>query len=827
MKRLLTHHRRRQEPAPGQTTALDAMDWLTFPPLPGAPASSAPPVRIFLGTEPAHYRAERVFVWSVLQHRDPARCYEIALMKHLPGFDRSRWTTGFSNYRFAIPALAGARGRAIYNDVDQIYLADPALLFDTDMEGHGYLALSPEDTSVMLLDCSAMAPVWSLESARRESKHSLLERAATTPGLFGSLDASWNARDEEYAAAESRLLHYTALHLQPWSPEPAHFSYRMHPHADLWDALERSADEAGFTLFDRAHPSHRYQELINQSANLHTRGTADNRSAEQTFPGKVLSQHLVSIRELVANTNAHSVLDYGAGKASLYKTLPGRGPDDPLKAMPAWGEDVQVTVFDPAYEPYSRLPDAQFDGVVCTDVLEHISEQDIPWVLQEIFSRAQSFVYVSVACYPAKKTLANGENAHVSIKPPAWWEQQFRSAARRYPGVYWTLSIRVRNWRRKKVRMIRRGGHWPRPPRVWVLADDRPGNRNQAIALADSLGYEYEVKPLRYNLVASMHNALLGASRAGLTRACAADLTAPWPDLVVAAGRRTAPVARWIKERANGATRLIQMGRKGGDVAEAFDAVITPLHCRLPFHPRRIETLVPFSPMALDQTVSTPAGASALTVALIGGATRRHRFGEREVSDLIAAIKRDHQATGGELCIVTSVRTGADATEQIRTALSGEALILTPSEMGDRYWATLRSAQRVIVTGESESFLADAVSTGRPVFIHALPMIPLGRLQRIGAWLEQRATLRPQNRRATTRPQRGLEYLCARLVEKGWLRPLRDLELLHQTLYARGLAAPFGSVPPPAIGTPAEGPSRLDDETALVIARARELVAMT
>ena len=93
--------------------------------------SGKAPVRVYLGTEPGQQRAERVFVWSVEQVRDRARRYEIYLMKDLAGFDRRLWLTGFTNYRFAIPHLAGGSGRAIYNDVDQVYLVDPAELFDT------------------------------------------------------------------------------------------------------------------------------------------------------------------------------------------------------------------------------------------------------------------------------------------------------------------------------------------------------------------------------------------------------------------------------------------------------------------------------------------------------------------------------------------------------------------------------------------------------------------------------------------------------------------------------------------------------------------------
>ena len=103
----------------------DQPDCLVLEPEPGVPTSSRPPVRIFLGSEPAQERAERVFIWSVARHRDPGRRYEIHLMKELAGFDRRGWTTGFTNYRFAIPHFAGGRGKAIYNDTDQIYRSYP------------------------------------------------------------------------------------------------------------------------------------------------------------------------------------------------------------------------------------------------------------------------------------------------------------------------------------------------------------------------------------------------------------------------------------------------------------------------------------------------------------------------------------------------------------------------------------------------------------------------------------------------------------------------------------------------------------------------------
>ena len=82
-------------------------------PEPSVAANNKPPVRIYVGTESKLYRAERLFVWSILQVRDPARSYEIYLMKDLKDFERRGWNSAFSGYRYAIPALTEGTGRAL------------------------------------------------------------------------------------------------------------------------------------------------------------------------------------------------------------------------------------------------------------------------------------------------------------------------------------------------------------------------------------------------------------------------------------------------------------------------------------------------------------------------------------------------------------------------------------------------------------------------------------------------------------------------------------------------------------------------------------------
>ncbi|MET4806874.1 class I SAM-dependent methyltransferase [Limibacillus sp. MBR-115] len=406
---------------------------------PGVPPSSKPPVRIFLGTEPSQYRAERVFIWSVKQVRDPARVYEIYIMKDLKGYDRRGWKTGFTNYRYAIPAMAGGQGRAIYNDVDQVYLSDPAELFDLEMDGAGILGITGRETSVLLIDCEKMATFWSIDEAKAGRKHRYFRDITHGNNLWGQLPGEWNARDEEFEQGKSKCFHFTTLQTQPWQPFPDQLLYKPHPDGEVWFALERAADEAGYTPFTKERPSRRFTEMLEQYRILHEQGEQTlELEPQQTFSGKSLARHLADIGKLCGRHGASSLLDYGCGKALFYDRLPGE-PDSSRLRRHAQLPGVTVTCYDPGYKPFSDPYEGPFDGVISTDVLEHIPEEDIGWVLDEIFGAARKFVYVVAACYPARKTLPNGENAHCTLLSPEWWAGQLETAARRKPGVHWTL----------------------------------------------------------------------------------------------------------------------------------------------------------------------------------------------------------------------------------------------------------------------------------------------------------------------------------------------------------------------------------------------------
>ena len=183
--------------------------------------------------------------------------------------------------------------------------------------------------------------------------------------------------------------------------------------------------------------------MVSQYRELHTRGEQVlGLTPDETYPGISMLPHAKRIKELIDRTGARTVLDYGCGKGYQYDlqsiTIPGVGVCDSV--IDYWDID-EVRCYDPCYARYSTLPEGKFDGVISTDVLEHCSEDDMPWIVAEMFAFAERFVFASVACYPAKSTLPNGENAHATVRPIEWWQQIFADAAASHPQVVWKLFV--------------------------------------------------------------------------------------------------------------------------------------------------------------------------------------------------------------------------------------------------------------------------------------------------------------------------------------------------------------------------------------------------
>jgi hypothetical protein len=157
---------------------------------------------------------------------------------------------------------------------------------------------------------------------------------------------------------------------------------------------------------------------------------------QKWFAGYTLKRYADEIAKLVIEQQSRSLADYGCGKG--YQYLEKRLHEKWGGLLP-YCYDVgvrQLASRDPEKRPWP----GNFDGIICTDVLEHIEQQDIPGLLDDALSMLTQedrpvFAYFSAATIASeRKNLPDGRNVHVTLKPAEWWDAQWKAAFARLPG---------------------------------------------------------------------------------------------------------------------------------------------------------------------------------------------------------------------------------------------------------------------------------------------------------------------------------------------------------------------------------------------------------
>lgn len=196
----------------------------------------------------------------------------------------------------------------------------------------------------------------------------------------------------------------------------------------------------------RSNPSQRFKELLQFYQDLYQQGDQlENISKEDNFDGRGLQPHVQTVKQVVKEFQLKTLLDYGCGKATFHDRAeldaPGGKTLRGLKEI--WGVD-KITLYDPGYAPYSELPSETFDGVICTNVLEHCPEEDIDWIIDELFAFANRYLFFSITCYREKNSLpTEGGSPHITLKRPGWWIDKLYDAATKRSEVDFYLWIGI------------------------------------------------------------------------------------------------------------------------------------------------------------------------------------------------------------------------------------------------------------------------------------------------------------------------------------------------------------------------------------------------
>ena len=85
---------------------------------------------------------------------------------------------------------------------------------------------------------------------------------------------------------------------------------------------------------------------------------------------------------------------------------------------------------------------------------------------------------------------------------------------------------------------------------IWALIDDRTGNRNQVLGVLKELNISYKIYEVRYNILGRLPNFIIQMLGGKVHLKGRNNFAvAPFPSLILSCGRRTFPLALFLKKK--------------------------------------------------------------------------------------------------------------------------------------------------------------------------------------------------------------------------------------------------------------------------------------
>lgn len=275
-------------------------------------------------------------------------------------------------------------------------------------------------------------------------------------------------------------------------------------------------------------------------------------------------------------------------------------------------------------------------------------------------------------------------------------------------------------------------------PAVWCVADGRAGILNQVKALAAALAEPERVAKLAHiRSEASTREVILQpkgwqlllrpdlwpSPMSALPDDQAKLLTPPWPDVWLAAGRRSIPYSRMMRELSGGRTLVVQT--QNPKVAlSSFDLVIPPEHDGVT-GPNVFPIVGPPTWFAKERVEDAQTRFSQLleqpgqkVLVSLGGDSRTHRMTEAGAARIEADIRGI--APGRQLWISVSRRTPEHARYRFRTLAGDLGAVFWENEQRDGpnpYLAFLSLCDVALVTEDSANLIADPAFFAKPVHV--------------------------------------------------------------------------------------------------------------
>ncbi len=277
------------------------------------------------------------------------------------------------------------------------------------------------------------------------------------------------------------------------------------------------------------------------------------------------------------------------------------------------------------------------------------------------------------------------------------------------------------------------------PPTCWIVTEGLAGTENQCLGIAEALGIEPVIKRIGLNQPWKSFSPWLGFEQ---NWTFTEQLSGPWPDLLIASGRKSIAASRYIKKQSGGKTFTVQI-QDPRISSKNFDLIAVPHH-----DPTRGENVIvtDASPNRITAEKLKEARAqfapafepleSPRVAVLIGGTSKAHRMTEGVMSRLAQQL----QNIDASYMVTASRRTDETCMRILKNALPGAYIWNGSGE--NPYFGMLAWADFILVTEDSASMLSEAGTTGKPVYM--IEMEGGGaRIDKLHAHLQTLGVIRP------------------------------------------------------------------------------------
>ncbi|ATQ44863.1 mitochondrial fission ELM1 family protein [Caulobacter mirabilis] len=258
------------------------------------------------------------------------------------------------------------------------------------------------------------------------------------------------------------------------------------------------------------------------------------------------------------------------------------------------------------------------------------------------------------------------------------------------------------------------------------MSDGRAGIEAQAIGLAEAIARQRKAQIVIKRIawkgwLGRLPWWLVPFPKRWLTPESQVD--GPWPDILVAAGRATLPLAIRMRKWSGGKTFVVQI-QDPRVPSQFFDLVVPPNHDRLKGDnvvsiigaPHRVTAKKLEDEYARFAEAIDPLPRPRAAV-LIGGRSKAFDLSPERAAEMAHQIQLPLEQEGGSLLMTFSRRTPGQARALLTARLKNLPGLIWDGTGDNPYFAFLAGADYILVTEDSANMATEAASTGKPVFI--------------------------------------------------------------------------------------------------------------